>query len=147
RNAGVIFERLAMEALDKDMMRHGPMLLLQAAQAYILAEEIEKGVNLAQRGLEYLATNQRWEKVCIIGDRVVGTLSDAGYKTEAENISNWINNALSTADISKDNSEKIRGQLPPKCPYCGATVRSDEVAWINNKSAECVYCGSAVPTK
>lgn len=37
-----------------------------------------------------------------------------------------------------------RGHLPAKCPACGGTVRNDEVAWIDDQSAECGYCGSTL---
>lgn len=146
-NAAAIFERLAVKALDRGMDRHGPMLLLQAAQAYILAEEIEKGIDLAKQGIEILANNQRFHKIRIIGERVVETLSSAGYKTEAENIQSWIENMLLATEEDGASKGRSKRQLPPKCPYCGATVRSDEVSWIDKNSAECVYCGSAVPAK
>jgi hypothetical protein len=38
-------------------------------------------------------------------------------------------------------------RLPPTCPQCGAQVRGDEVEWINQYSAECIYCGSVVQTE
>jgi hypothetical protein len=43
---------------------------------------------------------------------------------------------------------QVPGQqrLPPTCSQCGAPARGDEVEWINQYSAECIYCGSVIQT-
>ena len=145
-NAGVIFERLAEQALDRDLLRHAPMLFLQAAHAYVLAGEVEKGIDLARKGLGILADAQRWGKLNTAGQRVVETLATNGYSKESDEIQDWLNEIRGGHSSGGSSYEKSRGQLPPKCPFCGATVRSDEVSWIDKNSAECTYCGSAVPT-
>ena len=30
------------------------------------------------------------------------------------------------------------------CPSCGASLRPDEVEWLDDVTAECAYCGSPV---
>ncbi len=44
---------------------------------------------------------------------------------------------------------QVPGQqrLPSTCSQCGAPVRGDEVVWINQYSAECIYCGSVIQTE
>ena len=37
-----------------------------------------------------------------------------------------------------------RGKLPVMCDQCGAPVRSDEVEWIDDNSAECDFCGATL---
>ena len=37
--------------------------------------------------------------------------------------------------------------LPGKCPRCGGPTRSAEVKWLSSRSANCAYCGSALPMK
>ena len=32
--------------------------------------------------------------------------------------------------------------LPDACPACGAKVRPTEVRWLDERSAECAYCGT-----
>jgi len=39
-------------------------------------------------------------------------------------------------------SETRRGRLPSTCPHCGAPVRSTEVEWIDDQSAECDFCSA-----
>lgn len=36
--------------------------------------------------------------------------------------------------------------LPSFCSQCGAPLRSDEVEWIDQQSAECGFCGSVIKT-
>jgi hypothetical protein len=38
-------------------------------------------------------------------------------------------------------------RLPSTCSQCGAPVRGDEIEWINQYSAECIYCGSIIQTE
>ena len=145
-NAAALFERLAKEAYDRNILRQAPMLFLQAAHAYVLAGEVEKGVDQAQKGLNILVENQRWHKLRTVGGRVIETLSRTGYTAEAVQFQTWLDDTLESHEDPPSPKDQPRGQLPPKCPYCGATVRSDEVSWIDKNSAECPYCGSAVPT-
>ena len=39
--------------------------------------------------------------------------------------------------------EKAR-LLPTTCPGCGGPLRSDEVDWADEATAECPYCGGSV---
>jgi hypothetical protein len=47
--------------------------------------------------------------------------------------------------LDQNHSPKTKS-LPPNCPQCGAPLRSDEVDWIDNQSAECGFCGSVIKT-
>jgi Zn finger protein HypA/HybF involved in hydrogenase expression len=42
------------------------------------------------------------------------------------------------------SAEKPKPILPTNCPGCGGPIRSDEVEWADEVTAECPYCGSAV---
>ena len=39
---------------------------------------------------------------------------------------------------------RAEARLPGSCPKCGAPVHSDEVEWIDARSAECPYCGTVL---
>ena len=45
---------------------------------------------------------------------------------------------------SSPGATQQRGKLPAVCPKCGAPVRSDEVEWVDNSSAECDFCGTII---
>lgn len=145
-NAAVLFDRLAIDAHDKNILRHAPMLFLQAAHAFILSGKIKDGLQRVRTGLDILAKTNRWRALQNAGQRAVNILSETGYSSEAQEINSWLEEKLSAQDLIQPEDEKnfSRGQLPPKCPYCGATVHPDETNWINSSSAECIYCGSTI---
>lgn len=37
-----------------------------------------------------------------------------------------------------------RSTLPRTCPSCGSPVRPNEVTWLDDKTAECAYCGQVL---
>ncbi len=38
----------------------------------------------------------------------------------------------------------LSAHLPTKCQSCGATIRPDEIKWLNDVTAECRYCGTPI---
>ena len=48
----------------------------------------------------------------------------------------------STTPVAQPTANTRRVQLPAICPQCGAPVRTDEIEWINEASAECGFCGA-----
>jgi hypothetical protein len=145
--AAVIFANLAKRALDRNVLKHGIMMLLQAGNAYVLAGEVEKGMAEVRRGLELIAEHERWEALYRAGQRAVTTLNESGNKDEAQELQAWLDKQLAghedaIREAKARMSKKV--DLPAKCPYCGASVRPDEVNWYDDGSVECAYCGSTV---
>jgi hypothetical protein len=147
-NAAAIFSRLAESAHDRGILRHAPMLYLQAAKAYTLGGDIENGFAYAKKGLGILAETERWQRLSVAGTRAVEVARDSGFNAQAEDLQSWLDETLAGRTIKAPTPPPTKARrLPPKCPFCGATVRSDEVEWIDAHTAECAYCGSAVPTE
>lgn len=148
-NAAIIFERLAIDAQEKNILRHAPMLYLQSAHAFILSGQAAEGVERALIGLNLLAGTGRWRAVQNAGQRAVNLLSESENNVHTQKINKWLQENLPKEHHKaplEDKQKFSRGQLPAKCPYCGATIRPDETNWLNSSSAECVYCGSTVQT-
>ena len=49
-------------------------------------------------------------------------------------------------DENQIENAKPSKSLPATCSQCGAPLRSDEVEWIDEQSAECAFCGSVIKT-
>ena len=77
-----------------------------------------------------------------IGQRAFAELNEANLYAEADEVSAYLTTIL-PEDIEIPQTQ-IRAKLPSNCCGCGAPVHSDEVEWIDQKTAECVYCGSPV---
>ena len=84
---------------------------------------------------------------------MVQELNRLGYAKQAMEFEAWLNQTAPVRpehlpDARPDQPvQKPAPRLPGKCPFCGACLRSDMVEWIDDASAECPYCGSAVPAE
>ena len=151
KEAARIFERLAKGAEDRRIER-APFLYLQAAHCCLLSRQTERGVGLTSHGLRLLAQEGRWTALCRAGSRSVEILREHNQLEIADQIQIWLNEQLAdhpearSAPVSSPvtQPDESTARLPEKCPYCGASLRSDQVHWIDARCAECIYCGSSV---
>jgi hypothetical protein len=140
--AGQLFEQIAQTADARGGPR-APILLLQAGRARILAGQTKLGMPSLKRGLELLAQRNQWQRLHQLGQRILGELSAHGLKEEASEIESLLQK-LSPSTPVMESSPAKRPVLPTHCPSCGASVRPDEVEWLDEITAECAYCGSPV---
>lgn len=143
KRAADIFVRLARGAEDRGLMKHAPNLFLQAGRANLLAGNQEEALGFLKHGLTLFANAKRWPALNIAGKRVVDNLRENGMDESAQEISEWLKTTLADHPIER-HAPRSQKQLPSKCEFCGATVRSDEIEWIDANSVECVYCGSSL---
>ncbi|HEX2698568.1 MAG TPA: hypothetical protein VHM28_12735 [Anaerolineales bacterium] len=136
------FETLARAAEGRGGPR-APFFHIQAGRAYILANQSALGVDQLQRGLGLFGTRGQLGKVYNIGNRVVNELKARNLAKEANKVAAYIKTLLPGFDPSTEVPAK-RPPLPTHCPSCGAPVRSDEVDWMDDVTAECAFCGSPV---
>jgi hypothetical protein len=152
--AAEIFERLAKGAQDRGILKHAPFLYLQAAHCCLLASKTDRGVGLMSQGLRLLEETQRWPALHKAGERSVTELKNLGHTEVAEKIQEWLDETLKDHPEATSPeygtpyaTQKRIPKLPSKCPHCGATLRSDQAEWIDETTAECIYCGSAVKSE
>lgn len=140
-DAAATFHDLARKAEDRFPER-APMFYLEAGRASVLAGEVKQGVFHFRSGLTLLATQQRFQRLQMIGSRIVDELRERGLTAEAEEINLLLKNNLPGGVDAEPSPSKERGALPTHCPSCGAAVRPNEVDWLDDVTAECDYCGS-----
>lgn len=142
--AGEIFERLAEGAIARGMYQRAPFLFLQAGKAYVQANQTDRGIALAQRGLKLLADAQRWPALNTFGTAAVNELQKKGLTDAAGRIQQWLEATIPDTEDTTLPAASKRPSIPGKCPYCGATLRPNEIEWLDEQTAECQYCGSAI---
>lgn len=139
--AAFAFEEIAL----RTEARHGaraPIFHLRAGRAYILSKDVEKGMTHFRRGLTMLSAKKEWEPLHRFGQRTVNELKELGLKQESQEIIDLLEKRLpEKIELGQDKS---RATLPTLCPSCGAPIRSDEVVWIDQDTAECAFCGNPV---
>jgi hypothetical protein len=149
--AAELFERLGHGAQERGLLRRAPYLLLQAAYCWLLAGRPERSRLPARQALSLFIATQNWAALRDSADLLITDMERMGYSQEAEEIRAILAQALAEHPAAFPSSQaaakKFSPTLPPKCPFCGATLRSDQVTWIDETTAECAYCGSAVQSQ
>ncbi len=138
-NAAEIFVDISSRAQDIGIVYPVPMLLMQAAHAYLMGEAYAQSIEQARSGLNLLADQERWRALKHEGDRYIKELEGAGQQEEAKKLRTWLDETLAGKDFGPASP---KGQLPEKCPYCGASMSLEAIA--DHRAAECQYCGSVV---
>lgn len=150
--AAEMFERLAIGASNRNMLQRAPTLFLQAARANLRANRLPQAEKNLMSGLEILAATQRWKALRHLGTIAITELNQAGLKDMASRLETWLNKQLEGKPIEETASPftvpgKPAPKFPEKCPYCGASLKPNEIEWLDQRTVECLYCGSAVATE
>lgn len=142
--AAELFEKIAQTADARGGPR-APLFYLQAGRARICAGQPSLGMPSLKRGLEILSQRKHFPQLQKAGLRLITELNEKGLKNESAEIEMWLKSIiLLEPDFETESSPAKRPILPTYCPSCGAGLRSDEVEWIDDLTAECAYCGSSV---
>jgi predicted Zn-ribbon and HTH transcriptional regulator len=151
--AAQVFRRLAKAFASRGMPLRAAGMLLQAAYAEAMGGEAGQAVEHAARALDVFACGPLPERVAASAERLVTALRHGGHEAEAARVEQMVEEALERADTTRGElaarfsaaRARRRGTLPAKCSSCGGPLLPDEVAWHDDDTAECPYCG--VPVK
>jgi hypothetical protein len=142
--AAGIFEQFAKGA----MMRGGPRapwFFIQAGHANILAGSASAGLEQIQTGLNIFKEHSQMQQIYQVGTRIVNDLNSRGLKAEAVQVEDAVKKYLPAGFTPGAGlSAKKPRVLPTSCPGCGGPIRSDEVEWADELTAECPFCGSSI---
>jgi hypothetical protein len=142
--AAQLFERIA-EPADARGGPRAPLFHLQAGRARVFAGQVALGMPSLKRGLELLAQRKQLLRLRNMGMRTIAELNERGFKDEAEEIEIWLKTIQPSMPSFEAQASPVKKPvLPTHCPQCGAPLRSDEVEWLDDVTAECGYCGSPV---
>lgn len=133
--AGELFEHLAGIAAARGGP-HAPRFYFQAGRAWLRAGQTERALALLEQGRSLCSPSL----AARLSPRLEAELRALGLENQADQIAAWRpGNTATTAPI-----QSSRLSLPLKCPACGAPVHPDEVEWLDERTAECGFCGSAL---
>jgi hypothetical protein len=122
-----------------------PIFHIQAGRARMMQGQAGQALECMERGFGLLAARGRFGRLSRLGRRVLAELNEQGFKNEASQLSSYLEGLSPGYETFAEAPAPIKhGPLPTHCPGCGAPVRPDEVEWLDEKTAECAYCGSPV---
>lgn len=147
--AALAFEELAQAAKARTGPA-APHLFIQAGRARILAGQVLVGLDHLKQGLSLFAERGEWLKFHRNRKKMVEELHRLKLHGEAEALAIFFSADIPEG-IKEDETynqevagrvERRKAILPVNCQGCGAPLRSDEVEWVDEVTAECPYCGS-----
>ena len=143
--AAEIFEQFARAAKARNGPR-APWFFFRAGMARLQAGQLQAGMAHVRQGLALLTSLGQYQRVANVGTRFVNELKAENHLAEAEAFQVYVNSLLPEGFIGRTEPvmQAAKRVLPTHCPGCGAPIRSDEVEWADEVTAECPYCGSAV---
>jgi hypothetical protein len=143
--AAVIFTALAQGAEARSMPRRAAQLHLQLLRCHALSDW-PRALAEGQTALALLTSAGLQAPAGMIFAGVAAELRQRGLTAQAGELEAAVKAALGGAAVEAvPAGPPAARNLPDKCPQCGGTVRSDAVEWIDERSAECAYCGSTLP--
>lgn len=140
--ASLAFYELAKKAEERFPER-APFFYVEAGRTALLNGDNKKGVVHFRSALTLLGTQQRYHRLHKVGGHLVEELRERGFHAEADEVESVLRNN-DQAPVWKEAVVSRKAILPTHCPSCGAAVRSNEVEWLDELTAECDYCGSPI---
>jgi hypothetical protein len=143
-NASPAFYELAKKAEDFAPQR-SPALYAEAGRASLLGGDPKKAVVHFRSALTLLGSQGRFHRMERLGRRIINEMRERGLNTEADEVAAVLKNNTPQTDGDETHVPRVKPpSLPTHCPSCGAAMRPDEVDWLDERTAECDYCGSPV---
>lgn len=126
--AAELYSKLAVEAAQSGHPRVAGNLHARAAQTWLDAGNEPQAVGHEEKALSIFKQMQMNERA---------QQFQANFTRHQQMLKSG--NAPVTPSIPTKHRP-----LPTTCPQCGAPIRSDEVEWIDESSAECDFCGAVI---
>lgn len=120
------------------MVLQAANLTMQAARCYVRLDNLDLAYDRAMKGLELFKRADRPVPAERL-EKLVKLLREKGRNAQAEALEQELRQLPAPM-----RPGVRRGELPAKCPQCGAPIKESEVTWVGASSAECPYCGSVV---
>ncbi len=153
RRASTLFEQKnyadAARSLEKISQRtdarrssRAAVTHLRTGRAYLYAKNLKTGLSHTRKGLMLLAAKKQWGAMNRFGRRAIDDLNKLGYPQAAQEIESYL--IRYTPEGEREEKTEARPVLPTECPACGAPVHSQELRWLDEQTAECLFCGTAI---
>jgi hypothetical protein len=136
-----VFKRLGDGAARGEMSLRAAHLYVQAAYARLEMGGAQDAAALAEHAIRLLAGAGRVDRAAVLLPCLIQSLKEQGSHDLAVSLRAEI---AALSGVETRSTAEHRGALPARCPSCNGPLRSDEVDWIDGKSAACASCRSFV---
>ncbi len=145
--AAGIFAQLAQQMANTNHPRRAANFHAQAAHLYADGNDAAQSLAHAQAALKLFIQYQMSNRTLRFYTNITQKMHNRGMTANAAQLEKEFKPIVGSLPApTQSPSIQAHGRLPSSCPQCGAPVRSDEVDWIDNTSAECLFCGGVIQT-
>jgi hypothetical protein len=144
--AAPLFTQLAAGMEGGGHPRRAANLHAQASHAYAESQDEVHALAQAQVALRLFIRWQMAQRTPVFYANITRKMTAKGMAASVAVLQKEFGQAGSEPVVQAAPAPARCGSLPPACTQCGAPVRSDEVAWVDDQTAECIYCGALVKT-
>ncbi len=144
--AAAAFAALSAQALQDGHPRQAANLDAQAAHHYVTSRNEASALAHARSaliGFQKMGMGPRFNQFYT---NIQHHMETAGMTSALANLRQEFAGASTAVSqqAAPQAAPNRQVHLPPSCTGCGAPLRSDEVDWVDDQSAECPYCGSII---
>ena len=145
--AAQMLTQLAQDVESRGRPRPAANLYAQAAHAYAAAKNESAALAQARAALNLFIQLNMARRVPMFYDNISSKLRANSMASAADALKQEYREKVKPFRSFAPASPAQGKRLPSNCPHCGAAARSDEVDWIDGRSAECNYCGGVIQTE
>jgi hypothetical protein len=136
-----MLKRLADRAAHSEMPVRAAALYAQAAHARLEMGGALDAVDLGRRTIRLLASAGQADRAAVLLQHLMSALKGQGFYDLAISLRAEV---VALAGGTPPAPKTGQGALPSRCPSCYGPVHSDEVDWLDDRRAACIYCGTIV---
>jgi len=142
--AAPLFAQLARD-LDSNHPRRAANLHALAAHSYADAGNPNLALTQARAALTMFIQNKMAGRTPVFYSNILRKFNNKGLKDAATALQNEFGGRLGPAAAQPPSTKPVKhGVLPTNCPKCGAPIHGASANWVDDQTAECDYCGSAI---
>jgi NAD-dependent SIR2 family protein deacetylase len=129
-------------------LRRAANLYTRAAHAFVEGNNEQEALGYARTALELFSQHKMPRRQRKFFTNITRRMTDKGMQASSQVLQKEYGTQI-TAQPAELQQEihKPRGLLPTSCPKCGGAVASDEVDWVDDRTARCEYCGTLIRTE
>ncbi len=138
-----MFKRLAEGAQERGMTARAAQLYWLAARARLEMGGAQDALDLARQSVLLFDQAGLIHLVRGLLPQLIRPLEAKGYTQQAVALRAEVESLLGGGS-RQEPAAPSRSRLPDKCPSCGGPVHPAQVKWVDERSAECAFCGSVI---
>jgi len=147
--AAPLYAHLAKQMEFSNQPQRAANMHALAAQAFTGALDRTAALIHARMALELFIGHKMNQRAPFFYNSILKELNKQGLASVAQTLQDEFGRKIAllpgpTEPAAHEPHKDVEPQLPTNCPNCGAPLHPERLTWVNQRTAECEYCGSLI---